>query len=88
MRRELRAGIRAHQLNSSERVVQTDMEQREVCVLLWAGLRATRGNITVSAIPIRLNCCLIPIRTELINSAAVRIMQHGELRVGDPWFIG
>jgi len=61
-----------------------------VCVcVLWAGLRATRGNITVSAIPNRLNYCLIlMICTELINSAAVRIMQHGELRVGDPWFIG
>jgi len=66
------------------------MEQREVCVcvcvcVLWAGLRATRGNIIVSAIPNLLNYCLIlMICTELTNSAAVRMMQHGELRCGDP----
>jgi hypothetical protein len=57
--------------------------------LLWAGLGASRGNITVSAVLNRLNYCVIlVICTEFTNLAAGRIMQNGELRVGDPCFIG
>jgi hypothetical protein len=62
---------------------------------LWAGFQVARGKITVTGIHNHVNCGVIFILwcnfydgTELTNLAAGRTMQHGELRVGDPRFIG
>jgi hypothetical protein len=53
---------------------------------LWAGLWATRGNITVSGISNFLNYCVIFIVfTQFTNVSAGRIIQPGGPRVEDPW---
>jgi hypothetical protein len=51
-------------------------------------LRAARGQITVSGLPKRLNYCIIFIvHTQFTNMAAVRIIQAGGPRGGDPYVI-
>jgi len=53
--------------------------------LLWAGSPAARGKITISGISIRLNYCVIfKLCTQFTNMAAVRIIQPGGQRIGDP----
>jgi hypothetical protein len=52
--------------------------------LLWAGLRAARGKITVSRIPNCLNYCVMSIvYTQFTNVPTVHILQAGGPRVGD-----
>jgi hypothetical protein len=57
--------------------------------LLWAASRDTREKITISGITNHLNYCeIFIIYTQFTNVAAVRIIQPGGPRVGDPCCIG
>ena len=54
--------------------------------LLWAGLQATRGKITVSGIPNYCNyCVIIIVYTEFTNVAVGHIIQLDGPQIGDPW---